>query len=280
MKSLRFSFTIDVDWIPGSESGLVGLYAFCERFGLEATLFIAGRFAEDYPGHIREAARRGHELGTHGWAHGLDTRENFLFTPPEKQKRWIELSTAAVERASGVRPVAFRAPNLWVGESTFQALEESGYRLDSSVPAGRLGLGYGRVNSLRYFRAPLRPYHPSPTDLGIRGDSPIIEIAPSASFIPINMAALRVMGLGVMKWAVRRIARKTPYLVFYSHPSEFVAPEHLTLPSGEPVRHTRGTGPGNFILLGQFIDYVRSLGYTTTGLSGLIHENGDRNNGF
>ena len=77
---LRFLFTIDVDWIPGSEVGLKGLFEFCDKYKLEATLFIAGRFAEAYPELISEAARRGYELGTHGWEHGINTEENLFLS--------------------------------------------------------------------------------------------------------------------------------------------------------------------------------------------------------
>ena len=71
-------FTIDVDWVPGSEVGLEGLLDFCDRWKLKATIFVAGRFAETYPDLIGDCRRRGHELGTHGWEHGsLETRRGF-----------------------------------------------------------------------------------------------------------------------------------------------------------------------------------------------------------
>ena len=43
----RWHFTIDVDWVPGSEVGLEGLLDFCDRRSLKATIFVAGRFAEN-----------------------------------------------------------------------------------------------------------------------------------------------------------------------------------------------------------------------------------------
>ena len=39
-----------------------------------------------------------------------------------------------------------------------QALEDEGYRNDSSVPARRFECGFGRVHYLKYFRAPSEPY--------------------------------------------------------------------------------------------------------------------------
>ena len=148
-------FTIDVDWVPGSEVGLEGLLDFCDRWKFKATIFVAGRFAETYVDLIRECRRRGHELGTHGWEHGsLEHDEDFRSASYDQQRAWIRLATEAVEKASGVRPVVFRAPSLWVSETTLRALEAEGYRYDSSVPARRFDCGFGRVHYLKYFRAP------------------------------------------------------------------------------------------------------------------------------
>ena len=43
--ALQWHFTIDVDWVPGSEVGLESLLDFCDRWKLKATIFVAGRSA-------------------------------------------------------------------------------------------------------------------------------------------------------------------------------------------------------------------------------------------
>ena len=107
--------------------------------------------------------------GTHGWAHGgLEEDEDFRTAGYEQQRDWIRRATEAVEQAAGVCPLIFRAPNLWVGETTLRVLEEEGYLYDSSVPAQRVNLGFGRVHYLKYFWAPTAPYRPCGTDLGRR----------------------------------------------------------------------------------------------------------------
>jgi peptidoglycan/xylan/chitin deacetylase (PgdA/CDA1 family) len=179
-----------------------------------------------------------------------------------QQRDWIRRATAAVHRASGVVPGAFRAPNLWIGETTFQVLEEEGYQIDSSVPSGRILLGYGRANSLRYARAPRGAYRPCRRDLGRRGDSSIVEIPPSALVVPVNMSALRVFGLPTLCGTVRCLMRVSPILVFYVHPAELTPRDRLELPAGEPRRHRAGLGPQNMALLERFVQYVLSAGYT------------------
>lgn len=266
-QKLSFLFTIDADWFPGSQTGLMRLYEFCERYNLKATVFVAGRFAETYPDLVREAAERGYEVGTHGWEHGLNREEDFRSGSYHQQKQWIALSTEAVDKASGVVPVAFRAPNLSISETTLRVLEEMHYRFDSSVPSRRFDFGYGQVSNPRYFRAPLKPYYPSPHDLASEGGSSILEVPPSAFLVPINMSSLRVLGLRPAKWAIRRIAKRSPILVFYAHPAEFELFERQQIPGENPARYRKGLGPQNLDLLARFVDYVLSFAYLSASLS-------------
>ncbi len=267
MDALSFCFTIDADWIPGSQVGLVRLYEFCERLQLKPSVFAAGRFAEAYPDLVREAHVKRFDVGTHGWEHGQDPAEDFRSGTYDQQRRWMQLATEAVEKASGIRPTAFRAPNLSVGETTFRVLRELDYRLDSSVPARRFDFGYGQVRNPRYFRAPLAPYYPSPHNLADEGDSPILEVPPSAFFLPLNMSSMRVLGLPAVKWAVRRIAKRTSILVLYVHPVEFEVAEAQSIPASTPARFHSGLGPQNLDLVERFAEYVQSLGYRPALLS-------------
>ncbi len=262
---IPWHFTIDVDWVTGSEVGLEGLLDFCDRWKLKATIFVTGRFAETYADLIRDCKRRGHELGTHGWEHGsLENDEDFRSASYETQRAWIRLATEAVEKASGVRPVVFRAPSLWVSETTLRALEDEGYCYDSSVPARRFDCGFGRVHYLKYFRAPREPYRLSSSHLRLPGHSSIIEMAPSAFLFPVNMATLRTIGLPVMKWMVRRISRRASRLVFYSHPYEFVHAARQSFPRNMSKWNMRGMTPENFSILDRFVEHLLLEDYLPT----------------
>ncbi|MBK5281854.1 MAG: polysaccharide deacetylase family protein [Nitrospiraceae bacterium] len=181
----QFYFTIYCDWVPGSHVGLEMLLAFCDRTHFKGTIFFAGRFAEAYPHLVRDCHDHGHQLGTHGWAHGgLEDDEDFRTASYEQQREWIRRATEAAEQAAGIRPVVFRAPNLSIGETTLRALEHEGYRYDSSVPARRFDMGFGRVHYLKYFWAPRDPYRPSEDDLTTPGENPLIEVPPV--FVPFS----------------------------------------------------------------------------------------------
>jgi peptidoglycan/xylan/chitin deacetylase (PgdA/CDA1 family) len=272
LQARRFLFTVDVDWVVGSETGVLRLCDFCDRLGIRATFFVAGRFAERYPHVIREVAHRGHALGTHGWEHGslsATDDENFGLAPAERQRTWLVNASRAVEDASGVSPKAFRAPNLLVSETTLRVLQDVGYSHDSSVSPRRLSVGPAGVRRTRYYRAPLEPYHPSLDDLNDRGASTVLEVPPSAFLLPLNMSALRVLGLAPLQWAVHRLRSRSSILVFYAHPAEFVDGADQVIPADNPARHRRGLGPHHLTALGAFIDGVLELGYVSAALEDL-----------
>lgn len=259
----RFYFTIDCDWVPGSHLGLETLLDCCDRHHLAGTIFFAGRFAEAYPDLVKECLLRGHRLGTHGWAHGgLEEDEDFRVASYGQQRQWIRRATDAVEKAAGVRPVIFRAPNLRIGEVTLRALEDEGYRYDSSVPARRFDMGFGRVHYTTYFWAPLEPYNPSWQQLHLPGGSSILEIPPSACLFPINLATLRVLRLPLLQHMIRWISRRSRHLVFYCHPSEFLYAKDQVFPHAMSKWNQWGMRPANLFLVDKLIDSVLGSGYT------------------
>ena len=264
----QFYFTIDCDWVPGSHVGLEMLLAFCDRTHLKGTIFFAGRFAEAYPHLVQDCHDRGHQLGTHGWAHGgLEDDEDFRTASYEQQRQWIRQATDAVERAAGIRPVVFRAPNLSIGETTLRALEHEGYRYDSSVPARRFDMGFGRVHYLKYFWAPRDPYRPSGDDLTTPGESPLIEVPPSSCLFPINMATLRTLGLPMVQRMIRWIGRRSRHLVFYCHPSEFVYAKDQVFPDTMSKWNQKGMCPANLSLVKELLDHVFERGYAPTQMT-------------
>ncbi len=264
----QFYFTIDCDWVPGSHVGLASLLDSCDRFHIKATIFFAGRFAEVYPELVRECLHRGHQLGTHGWAHGgLEEDEDFRIASYEQQRQWIRRATDAVEKASGVRPVVFRAPNLWIGETTLRVLEEEGYHYDSSVPARRFDMGLGRVHYLKYFGAPRDPYRPSRSDLNHPGDSSIVEVPPSSCLFPINLATLRTVGLRTFQRMLRWIGQRSRHLVFYCHPGEFVLATEQAFPRSMSKWNQNRMRPENLALVKQLFDHILEIGYTPTRMT-------------
>jgi len=54
----RLYFTIDCDWVPGSQKGLEALLNCCDRYHMAGTVFFTGRFAQAYPDLARGSSPR------------------------------------------------------------------------------------------------------------------------------------------------------------------------------------------------------------------------------
>jgi polysaccharide deacetylase family protein (PEP-CTERM system associated) len=99
--------------------------------GLRATFFVLGWLAERRPWIVRELARDGHEIASHGFGHELLTRldENAF-------RQDLARATLALAPLAGRRPRGYRAPCFTIVPETrwvFPILADLGFDYDSSV---------------------------------------------------------------------------------------------------------------------------------------------------
>ncbi len=146
MSQVLNAFTVDLeDWYQGLEIGPETWDGFDDRLrvgadrllrlldaaSVQATFFVLGYAAERAPDLIRDIVDRGHEIGTHGYAHRLVYQLD-----PQEFKRDVERS---LETLSGIvsGPIrAHRAPFFSItkqSEWAFDVLAECGIECDSSV---------------------------------------------------------------------------------------------------------------------------------------------------
>lgn len=97
-----------------------------DRTSLKATFFIEGWNAIHNPEHILAIARRGHEIGLHGWVH-----ERFAELSEIQAERVVRDSLSAF-RAIGIEPIGFRAPGGVLGDFGEAILKRNGLIYDSS----------------------------------------------------------------------------------------------------------------------------------------------------
>jgi len=145
MKTIRNALTFDVEhWYDATllsehvvdpddhiERSVDIVLDVLQSHSVQATFFVLGRVAEEYPELVREIADAGHELASHGHTH----TPLFELTPAQFEFELVA-SADAIEAAAGVRPDGFRAPNFSVTPETdwaFSVLSSSDYRYDSSV---------------------------------------------------------------------------------------------------------------------------------------------------
>src|SRR5271165_34201 len=84
-----------------------------ECAGIRATMFVLGKFAEQFPEIVREICSSGHELACHGYGH----LEIFKQTQDEFRKD-VRTCKDLLEQASGVRILGYRAPDFSIVTST------------------------------------------------------------------------------------------------------------------------------------------------------------------
>ncbi len=121
------------------ETNLMRLLDLLSSGGHRATLFFLGWIAARHPGLVREAARRGHELGVHGHLH----RRADEMTPAQFRDD-LARARDQIEAAAGARVTAHRAAEWSIRHPADPALAiliDEGIRCDASVtpvpPLGR-----------------------------------------------------------------------------------------------------------------------------------------------
>ena len=140
------AFTVDVeDWYHGIplaaeakekaerrlERGLLPLLDALDRHATRGTFYLLGPVAREHASLCQEIARRGHELGCHGWSHDLlytMTRERFR----DETRRAVD----AIGEATGERVRSYRAAYFSVTRASWWALDELaslGFHTDSSI---------------------------------------------------------------------------------------------------------------------------------------------------
>lgn len=108
--------------------------------GTSATFFLLGWLARRKPALVREIAARGHEIGVHGYGHGVLNAMS-----REEVERDVEWAVKTTQDIAGMTPLWYRAPQFSLDVSRLWVLDvlyEHGIRYDSSiVPARRFSGG-------------------------------------------------------------------------------------------------------------------------------------------
>ena len=185
--------------------------------GSQVTCFLLGWIAERFPRLVREAAARGHEIASHGYAHQLA----YTMTP-HSFRADVTRARLLLEDISGNAVLGYRAPGFSSTDQIpwfFSEVAASGYLYDSSVfPAQR---GHGG--------------NPS-SDLGphMLEDEMLIEIPASVAEVgPARMCFfgggyLRLFPYSIIRQMGKRVIDDGRPLIFYIHPRE-IDPHHPRL---------------------------------------------------
>lgn len=205
------------------------------RHGVKSTFFFTANFARLSPRSVHMVQEMGHEIGCHGYDH----REYYDTLPYREQLSFLKRSKRTIEEISGTRIVSFRAPALRINKDTVRALEDAGFRYDSSAAPQRFDgpLTSGAGNKLQWLTAARNPYFMSYDNPYEQGDSSVVQVPVSAILWPFIGTTLRICPS--ITYAVQRLLELESMLtgrplVFLFHPNEA-----LNFCKGETAR--RGT---------------------------------------
>ena len=188
--------------------------------GARVTCFFLGWVAQRFPHLVREAAARGHEIASHGYAHRLV----FEMTASEFRNDAIR-ARRIIEDVTGHSVYGYRCAGFSATEQTewfLESLLEAGYTYDSSIfPAARQ---HGGMIQAR------REPHSILTPSGSIFEIPI-------SVTDVCGRALCFFGGGYLRlfpyWTIRPMARRVidegRPVIFYIHPRE-IDTAHPRLP--------------------------------------------------
>jgi len=198
----------------------------------KATIFVLGWLARKYPGMMREAARRGHEIACHSYRHRVIFRlDRSTFYEDTYEAK------ATIEDAIGVPVLGYRAPCFSIIPGTewaFEVLAELGFQYDSSVNPVWHTL-YGNAQGLRF------PHYVANNRLL---EIPIAVWRVCGMNLPIGGGAyLRLLPYSYSKTGLKHLNAKNHAAgTIYIHPWEIDDHQpRLRLPWISHIRQTWGT---------------------------------------
>lgn len=203
---------------------------------VRTTCFFLGWIAERFPGLVRAAVDRGHEIASHGYGHELvyQQGERAFFED-------VSRARGLIEDIAGCGVTGYRSPGFSTTRDTpwfFERLAEAGYRYDSSVfPASRGHGGFKEAASV----AP----HAVDTPRG-----PIVEFPVSVATLWSKRMCffgggyLRLFPYSLIRRKAREVLAEGRPVVFYVHPRD-IDPGQPRLPMNARRRFKSYVGLGS-----------------------------------
>ncbi len=264
------------------KQGMPRLLDLYEKYNVKATFFFTGHIAKKYPEVVKMILPYGHEVGSHGLTH--EVNQAFDVLSLDEQISQLKQSKSILEDISGEEVISFRAPAARVNNNIPIALEESGYKIDSSISSQRLDmfLSFGSLKKLNWLTTPRNPYFADFQNIFRKGDSSILEIPISALGFPYIGTFMRIApAINRMTRTLLSLESKCTHrpFVFLTHPNEFIneersdddierrAKNYLSYLLGDVLRHylkVKNLGEEALPLLERELIYFQKKGIEMT----------------
>lgn len=116
----------------GAESGTPRILKMLDRYQVPATFFMTAVDAMLHPDMLAAILKSGrHEVGVHGWIHEFPPR----LGGEADEERLLDQAIDYLTKATGKRPVGYRAPSWAFSPYTLDLIRKKGFLYDSSLQA-------------------------------------------------------------------------------------------------------------------------------------------------
>ncbi|HHW06229.1 MAG TPA: polysaccharide deacetylase family protein [Clostridia bacterium] len=116
----KIALTFNVDW---GEEYIPGILNVLDAYQAKATFFVTGRWAKKFPELTMEIAKRGHEIGNHGYSHPHPDKIS-----KEKNQEEIKAAEKVILEIANVKTNLFAPPYGEHGAHVLQGAAELGYQ--------------------------------------------------------------------------------------------------------------------------------------------------------
>ena len=115
----------------GAESGTPRILKMLDHYQIPATFFVTAVDATLHPDMLSAILKSGrHEVGVHGWIHEFTPRLG-----EGEEERLLDQAIEYLTKATGKRPVGYRAPSWAFSPITLDLIQKKGFLYDSSLQA-------------------------------------------------------------------------------------------------------------------------------------------------
>ena len=115
----------------GAESGVPRIVKMLDSHRIPATFFVTGVDAMLHPEMVKAILSSGrNEIGVHGWIHEFTPR-----LEPSEEERLLDRAIEYLTKATGKRPVGYRAPSWAFSAATLDLIVKKRFLYDSSLQA-------------------------------------------------------------------------------------------------------------------------------------------------
>lgn len=113
--------------IFAGEVGTPRLLNLFDKYGIKTSWFVPGHSIESFPEEVKEIAKRGHEIGLHGYSH-----ENPMLMTPHQEEEVLLKCISLIEKIANKRPTGYGAPWWELSDVTNELLMKNGITYDHS----------------------------------------------------------------------------------------------------------------------------------------------------